>query len=51
MGYVIVRHVKSLPISPGPHTCVHVAHTYIWKRGREGGREGGMDEEREGRRK
>ena len=27
MSHVIVRHVKSLPVSPGPYTCVHVAHT------------------------
>ena len=38
MSHVIVRHVKSLPISPGPHTCVHVAHTMKKKRaeGRKG---------------
>ena len=45
MSRVIVRHVKSLPISPGPHTCVHVAHIMRCLNknmgGREGGREGG----------
>ena len=39
MSHVIVRHVKSLPISPGPHTCVHVAHTMRCLIYREGGRE------------
>ena len=40
MSHVIVRHVESLPISPGPHTCVHVAHTMRCLKGRDGEREG-----------
>ena len=50
MSHVIVRHVKSLPIPPGPHTCVHVAHTMrsLKKKGREGGMAGGREGWREG---
>ena len=59
MSHVIVRHVKSLLLSPGPHTCVHVAHTmrcFLIKKiereggggGRERGRERGKEEGREG---
>ena len=45
--------MKSLPVSPGPYTCVHVAHTMRclikFREGeREGEKEGEWEGEREG---
>ena len=41
--------LKSLPISPGPHTCTCCTYNEMFKK-REGGREGGREGERKGRR-
>jgi len=38
VSHVVIRHVEiTLPISPGPHICVHAAPT-MKKGGRRGGR-------------